>query len=101
MAEWIKVTEESSFTGSCSVNCNGRPVALFKLEDGIYAIDDTCSHEYAKLSEGEVVDDEVFCPKHGSRFNIKNGAVLGLPALKPVKSYPVRVENGEVYIQWS
>lgn len=101
MSEWIKVKEEGSFTGSCAVNCRGRPIALFKLEDGIFAIDDICSHEDAKLSEGEIVDDKVFCPKHGSRFNIKNGAVLGLPAVKPVRSYPLKVENGTVYIKWN
>jgi nitrite reductase/ring-hydroxylating ferredoxin subunit len=101
MAEWIKVKDEDSFTGSCTVTCNGRSIALFKLKDGIFAIDDICSHEDAKLSEGEVMDDEVLCPKHGSRFNIKNGAVLGLPAVKPVGSYPVKVEKGAVYIKWN
>jgi 3-phenylpropionate/trans-cinnamate dioxygenase ferredoxin subunit len=101
MAEWIKVIEENSFSGSRSVSCRGHPVALFKLEDDIYAIDDICSHEEARLSDGEVEGEEVLCPKHGSRFNIKSGAVMGLPAVKPVRSYPVKVENGGVYIQWS
>lgn len=100
MAEWVKVSEEGSFRYSKGVDCKGHPIALFKLEDGIYALDDICSHEYSRLSEGEIWEGEVYCPKHGSRFNIKTGSVRGLPATEPVKSYPVKVEDGEVYILW-
>lgn len=72
--------------------------ALFRLEDGIYALDDICSHEYSRLSEGEIWDDEVYCPKHGSRFSIRSGEVRSFPAFKPVASYPVKVEDGVIYI---
>jgi len=82
------------------VEIDGHALALFKLEDGIYVLDDICSHEYSRLSEGEIWDDEVYCPKHGSRFNIRSGAVRGLPAVKPVRSYPVRVEEQRVLVQW-
>ncbi|HUV06176.1 MAG TPA: non-heme iron oxygenase ferredoxin subunit [Spirochaetia bacterium] len=100
MAEWIKVTDEASFDESIGVECKGHQVALFRLEDGIHALDDICSHEYSRLSEGEIWDDEVYCPKHGSRFHIRTGSVKGLPAVKPVRSYPVRVEKGAVYLEW-
>lgn len=105
MPEWVQVAEVSAFMkdseeGSIRVECKGQPIALFKLEDGIYALDDICSHEYSRLSEGEIWDGEVYCPKHGSRFNIRSGAVRGLPAIKPVRFYPVKVEDGRVYVQW-
>ena len=99
MADWIKV-DVQEFEESARVEVDGHPLALFKLEDGIYALDDICSHEFSRLSEGEIWDDDVYCPKHGSRFNIRSGAVKGFPAVKAVKAYPVKVEDGQVYVQW-
>jgi 3-phenylpropionate/trans-cinnamate dioxygenase ferredoxin subunit len=103
VAEWVPVAEERELPAveeSLRVVVDGHPLALFRLEDGLYALDDICSHEFSRLSEGEIWDDEVYCPKHGSRFDIRTGTVEGLPAIKPVGAYPVRVENGKVYVQW-
>ena len=103
MAEWIEVAGLSDFDGEeevIRVEVDGHALALFKLEDGFYALDDICSHEYSRLSEGEIWDEEVYCPKHGSRFNIRSGQVQGLPAVKPVHSYPVRVEEEKILVQW-
>ena len=104
-ARWVRVAEQVDFSEleseeGISTDCDGHPIALFKLEDEFYALDDICSHEYSRLSEGEVWDGEVYCPKHGSRFNIKSGAVKGLPAIKPVRSYSVKVDKGEIFILW-
>ena len=98
MAEWRKAAEAENFRNRCRVEIDGHAFALFKLSDGIYALDDVCSHEYSRLSEGEIWDDDVYCPKHGSRFGIRNGAVRSFPATSPVKSYPVKVEEGSVFI---
>ncbi len=100
MAAWIRVAEEKELSQSMAVDVNGGRVALFRLEDGIYALDDICSHEYSRLSEGEIWAGEVYCPKHGSRFDIKTGGVTGLPATQPVKSYPVKIEGGGIYLLW-
>jgi nitrite reductase/ring-hydroxylating ferredoxin subunit len=102
---WVRVAEqvdlgEMGDEEGIGVDCDGHPIALFKLEGMIYALDDICSHEFSRLSEGEVWDGEVYCPKHGSRFNIKSGVVKGLPAIKSVRSYPVKVEKGEVFVLW-
>ncbi len=100
MAAWKRVADESALADVevIGVICEGKRVALFKLEDAVYAMDDVCSHEYSLLSQGEVWQGEVSCAKHGSRFNIRTGAVRGLPATLPVKTYPVRVENGAIYV---
>ncbi len=105
MDEWIQVAELSAFPGieeeeSLRVEIDGQPIALFRLEEGVYALDDICSHEFSRLSEGEIWDEEVYCPKHGSRFNIRTGAVRGLPAVKPVRAYPVKIEEGRVFLRW-
>ena len=74
-------------------------VCLAHCEDGFYAIDDVCTHENFLLSGGEMVEDcEVECPQHGSKFNVKTGKVTGLPAVIPARTFPVTVEDGDVYV---
>lgn len=74
-------------------------VALFRVGDRVYAIGDRCSHAEASLSEGEVFDTEVECPRHGSAFDLETGEALTLPATKPVPVYRVKVEGGRVYLE--
>lgn len=73
-------------------------VALYECDGKFYAIHDLCSHDEASLAEGEVEGCEVICPLHGARFDIKTGKNLTLPAVRPVKSFPVLIEDGLVYI---
>ena len=75
-----------------------RKIAVFRLEDGFYAIEDICTHDGGPLAEGEIEDHEVICPRHGARFDIKTGTALTLPAVSPVESYPVRVDGNELFI---
>jgi 3-phenylpropionate/trans-cinnamate dioxygenase ferredoxin subunit len=64
----------------------------------VFALDDRCSHAEAWLSEGEVFDSTVECPRHGSEFDLRTGRPLSLPATKPVRVYGVSVEGGTVYL---
>ncbi len=98
MSIWVKVASAEELVSAMSVTVDGAPVALFRTEEGIFALDDICSHEYSKLSEGDVWAGEVYCQKHGSRFNLRSGAVTGLPATMPVMAWDVKVENGEIWI---
>jgi 3-phenylpropionate/trans-cinnamate dioxygenase ferredoxin subunit len=77
------------------------PIAIYRLDDGFYATADTCSHAQASLSAGDIDVEEctVECPYHGSLFDIRTGRVLSLPANRPVKTYPVKVENDEVLVE--
>ncbi len=98
MKEWVAVARTEEVKDVLRVEYGSQEVVLFRLPDGIYALRDTCSHEYARLSEGEVWDGKVYCPKHGSSFDIRTGAVSGLPAVLPVETIPVRIEGDEVYV---
>ncbi len=100
MAKWVAVASEEDLDEQLGVRVDGHKIALFRLEDDdeICALDDVCSHEYSLLSEGEIWDDEVYCPKHGSRFDIRTGAVRSFPAFKPVTTYEVKVEDGQIYV---
>lgn len=100
MSPWIKIDTEANYSGPVQVyEHEGNPIAVFKLDDGYYAIHNICSHEHALLSEGEIEDSEIECPLHGAVFDIKTGKNLTLPAVLPVRSYSVKVESGEIYLQ--
>ena len=100
MAKWIDVIPESDFPGDRTVvEYDGELIAIFKLDDGYYAINDECSHAEASLSEGEIVEDcKIECPMHGALFDIRSGKNVGFPAVIPVKSYPVKVEKGMIMV---
>lgn len=80
------------------VEIGDKKIALFKIDGDYYATDDACTHEDASLSKGEIDGDVVICPHHGSRFNIKTGAVLSLPAMFPLKTYLVKKEGTNIKI---
>lgn len=80
------------------VDVAGHRIALFNLDEGVFAIGDRCSHAEAALSEGFVWGTVVECPRHGAEFDVTNGNVLSLPATKPVPSYPTKVDDGVVYL---
>lgn len=82
------------------VEVDGIPICLARLDSGeVFAIGDTCSHEEVELSDGELDGEEVECPAHGSRFSVRTGAASGLPANAPVATYPVSVEDGEIFVE--
>ena len=74
------------------------PIALFNLNGEFYATDGLCSHAFASLAEGTVSGEQIECPLHGACFSIKTGKVLSEPATEDLRIYPVRVENGEIFV---
>jgi nitrite reductase/ring-hydroxylating ferredoxin subunit len=76
----------------------GRKIALFNVAGTFYALDDTCPHRGAPLSEGDCFEGEVTCPWHGARFNLETGANLCPPAQAPVSSYKVNLVGNDVHI---
>lgn len=77
---------------------NEIPVALFHIEQGYFAIEDSCSHQGASLTFGSIDGFCVACPRHGAMFDIRTGDVLSLPALRGVKNYFVKIEEGNVVV---
>jgi 3-phenylpropionate/trans-cinnamate dioxygenase ferredoxin subunit len=75
-------------------------VGVFNIDGELYALEDRCSHDDGPLVEGDWEPDEAvaICPRHGSRFDIRTGRPLTLPAVIPVDTYPVRVEDGVVTV---
>ncbi len=101
MSEWINVFNENALmNGENSViDVDGTEVAVFKIEDQFYAIEDVCSHDGTEIASGELDGDEIICPRHGARFCVKTGAVKSAPAYEDIHSYPVRIVDGMVQIK--
>ena len=78
---------------------NGTTIAVVLSEGNVYAINDTCSHGQVSLAEGEVEGCLLECWLHGSQFDLRNGQPVSLPAIDPVPVYPVKVEDGTVFVQ--
>jgi 3-phenylpropionate/trans-cinnamate dioxygenase ferredoxin subunit len=76
-------------------------LGVYNLGGEIYAIEDRCSHDDGPLCEGDFECDEGYavCPRHGARIDIRTGAALTLPAVEPVATFPVRIEDGIVKVQ--
>lgn len=85
--------------GAAKADIYGQLVAIIRTEGGdVFAIDDTCSHANVSLSEGDLEGCELECWLHGSRFDVRTGAALNLPATEPVATFPVTIEDGEVFV---
>lgn len=84
--------------GVLRVDVDGTPALLAHVDGAVHALRDSCSHEGAPLSEGEVENDTVECPWHFSRFCLRTGEALDLPATEPVEMFRARVVDGEVLV---
>ena len=82
-----------------STELDGTPIALIELEGTIFAISDTCTHEFALLSEGFLEAEEIECPLHQARFDVRTGTCVAGPATQDLDTYEVKVEGGEVYVK--
>ncbi len=98
----IGALEEFPEAQGARVDVDGRSLVVVRIGEQVYALADTCSHEDASLSEGDVSpeDLEIECPLHGSAFRLDTGEALSLPATHPVAAYTVTVEDGEVWVEW-
>ena len=84
--------------GAIRVQIGGRPVCIARTQGEVFALSDVCSHADVALSEGDVEDGAVECWLHGSLFDLRTGQPSGLPATRPVPTYPVTVEGDDVLV---
>ena len=100
MPEFIRVADvsEVSDPGKLLVEVEGEVVALFHVEGCFYAIDDVCTHDGGPLVDGELVGYKIACPRHGAKFDIRTGAALSMPAVRPTRAHAVKVDAGGVWV---
>jgi len=97
---WVEVSDESGIEVEDIVRFDhdNKTYCVYKLEDSYYATDGLCTHETVHLEDGLVIDDEIECPMHQGIFNIKTGKAISPPACVDLKTYPVKVDNGKIFI---
>ena len=74
-------------------------IAVANVDGTLWAFDDACTHRQCSLAEGKLEDAVVTCPCHGSQFAVRTGERLRGPAVRPVRTYPVRYENSVVRVE--
>lgn len=101
MSDWVDVAPANDFPpgGSRVVDIDDAMIAVFNLGGEYFAIEDVCTHDGGELASGTVEGEEIICPRHGARFNIKTGEVTAPPAYEAVATFPVRVHNGIVQVR--
>jgi 3-phenylpropionate/trans-cinnamate dioxygenase ferredoxin component len=101
---WVPAARADSIASGTAlqVHIDGHAICLARVGDRYHAIDDTCTHEEASLSNGVVWEDtcEIECPLHDSTFNLTNGEPSNPPATQPVVIHRTRV-NGEFIEIWN
>ena len=102
VSDWVTVAsvEDIPPGHAARVEIGDTPVAIFNVDGNFYALDDTCSHAQAELSEGDLDVDRcvVECPLHGSSFDLRTGEPLTLPAVEPVRVHRVDASDGVIRV---
>lgn len=101
MSDWVDVARVEDLPPGArrAVDVDDVIILVFNLDGEYHAIEDVCTHDYSSLDEGELDGDQIICPRHGARFNLKTGEALTAPAYEPIPTFPVRVENGTVQVR--
>ena len=102
MSDWVEAcaTGDIDEEDVMRFDHGGRTFAIYRSpDDDYFATDGLCTHEKVHLADGLVMDDIIECPKHNGRFNYKTGEPKGPPVCIKLKTHPVKVDGGKVYIQ--
>lgn len=81
------------------VEVAGKRLAICNTGEGVYTIDDKCTHDGGPLGQGFLDGYQIECPRHGARFDVRSGKVLRLPAVRPVHSYATRLTDGRIEVE--
>ena len=101
MGRWVKVGRDDEVAEGHArvVVADGQRIALARVEGKLFAMEDRCSHDGGPLGEGELFGPLLECPRHGARFDVQTGRPVTLPAIVPVKIFPVQVKDGAVWVE--
>ena len=101
MPEAVKIAEAGELAPGDKklVEVDGLALALFRVGDAYYAIEDVCTHDGGPLAEGEFAGCIIECPRHGGEFDVRTGAAVRFPAVEAVPTHPVEVRDDGVYVR--
>ncbi len=101
MSNFIRVAKASDLgdPGQMLMEVEDRIVVLFKVGGQYFCIDDVCTHDGGPLSEGRLEDHTIACPRHGAKFDIRNGKALTMPATVDTAAHEVKVEGEDILVR--
>jgi 3-phenylpropionate/trans-cinnamate dioxygenase ferredoxin subunit len=101
MPAWHRVTEleKLELETPFALRVGAEQVCVVRMPDGLFALNDVCTHEYALLSDGYFEDGKLECPLHQACFEVRTGKALNEPASVDVVTYPTKVEDGVVFVE--
>ena len=101
MARWIKLASSAQVeAGKVKIfEASGRRIALCNSEGLFFAVQDVCSHDDGPLGEGRLCGQEIECPRHGARFDIRSGAATRMPAVVAIQVFKTKVQDGDVLVE--
>ncbi len=78
----------------------GREIVVCRTKDGgLYALDNICTHAFARMCEGRLRGTRLICPLHGAAFDLRDGRALGAPASKPLGCHEVRISGDDIEVR--
>ncbi|BBB62912.1 ferredoxin [Undibacterium sp. KW1] len=81
------------------VALEGKDLAIYSFDGNVYATDNICTHGHARLCDGFLEGHEIECPLHQGKFDIRNGKAMCAPLTQDLRTYPVKIEAGKVFIE--
>lgn len=97
---WVRIADEAAFDAdpmqTGEVGDDG--VLVCRIAGRYYAVEDRCSHDDGPLGDGTLEGERVICPRHGAAFDVATGAALSMPAVVPIRTFQVKVEDGAVWV---
>ena len=97
---WHRTLQVASVAAAGVTGCeiDGFSVALYWVHGDVFATADLCTHGQARLSEGYLEDGQIECPLHQGMFDVRTGQATNAPCSISVRTFPVKVEAGTVYV---
>jgi 3-phenylpropionate/trans-cinnamate dioxygenase ferredoxin subunit len=101
MSDFVPVAKVSEIPdpGKKLVEVDERLVVVIHAAGQFYAIDDVCTHDGGPLGEGELDGFEIICPRHGAKFDVRDGRALTMPATKATASHQVKLDGDEILVK--
>ena len=81
------------------VELDDRLVIVFRVGNDFFCLDDICTHDGGTLSDGELEDCQIACPRHGAKFDIRNGKALTMPATEDTASHEIKLDGADLLVK--
>jgi len=101
MSDFVPVAKQSEIPDGGKLLCevDERLIVLARIGDEFYAIDDVCTHDGGPLSEGDLADHAIACPRHGAMFDLRTGEALTMPATEATAAHEVKVDGDDILVR--